>query len=533
VTVGLLLTELIVAVLFVTAGVTKLFEPSASKAAIAGFGLPRKLASMVAIPTASTEVAVGVALLTPSIAWWGAAAALALLLVFASAVAVNLARGNAPDCFCLGRVYSRPASGKTLLSEVALAALAGFVVSAGPDRADAGVVGLARQLSAAQAQLVVGLVTAAALVILARGWLRSTATLRAELRRLSDRISGLEAMLGETARPVPSPDAVMATLPSVGSPAPPFTVVDLDGGVRTLATLRDGIRPLLLVFIDPDCAPCAALLPQIGGWQRDAADALTVAPVSRGLAAVNRGLATTHRLVLVVLQRDREVATAFGAYGTPTAVLIGADGTIGSHLAVGAVQIQALAERVVADYEAKQPQVLPGRASTPTLGTGVALPPVRLASSEGTLVDLRGLPGPRLVLFWSPDCTTCAELLNRLTDPQRGNGTVPLLVIVSGSGSGPLPEHRFSGIIVLRDPEFAVGRALGVAGIPSAVLVGAHGVIASPPAVGGPAVLALAAGIPQVDRHTPTAARGALPAPEPTTHARTAAPHKTAGGVRP
>ena len=529
-TVGLLLAELLVAVLFMTAGVAKLFEPSGSTAAMAAFGMPRKLAHAVSIPVAATEVAVGGALLTPLIAWWGAATALVLLLVFASVVAVNLARGHAPDCFCLGRLYSRPASVKTLLGEAAVASVAGFVVSAGPDRASVGVIGLARDLSAAQAQLVVGVLTMAVLVVFARAWLRSTAALRADLRRLSQRTTGLEAMLAETGRPVPNPDRTMAT-PSLGSPAPPLTVVDLDGRVRTLATLRDGIRPLLLVFIDPDCAPCAALLPRIGGWQREAADALTVVPVSRGPAAVNRGLATTHRLVLVVLQRDREIATAFGAYGTPAAVLISADGTIGSHLALGAVQIQALADGVVAQDEAKQPQATPGRVSTSALGTRMALPPLRLTSREGMPVDLRGMPAPRLVLFWNAGCTFCAELLDRLTDPQRGNGAVPLLLVISGTG--PLPEHSPPGITVVQDPEFAAERAFGVAGIPSAVLIGTDGLIASPPALGAAAVLALAAGLPGGDRHTPITARGPLPAPEPMDRARIAAPRQAAEGVLP
>jgi hypothetical protein len=46
---------------------------------------------------------------------------------------------------------------------------------------------------------------------------------------------------------------------------------------------------------------------------------------------------------------------------------------------------------------------------------------------------------------------------------------------------------------VLLDQSFAAGRALGVSGTPSAVLVNAEGKVASSIAVGAPAVLELAA----------------------------------------
>src|SRR5438067_9155740 len=101
-TIALLLIELILAAVFLTAGMAKLIQPSDSAAAVAGFGVPARFASKVSAALACTEVAVGVALLTPSMAWWGAAGALLLLLIFASFVAANLARRRAPECFCLG-----------------------------------------------------------------------------------------------------------------------------------------------------------------------------------------------------------------------------------------------------------------------------------------------------------------------------------------------------------------------------------------------------------------------------------------------
>ena len=51
----------------------------------------------------------------------------------------------------------------------------------------------------------------------------------------------------------------------------------LDGKVRTLDTLRTPGKPLLLRFSDPDCGPCAALLPEIGCcWQLERAATVTI-----------------------------------------------------------------------------------------------------------------------------------------------------------------------------------------------------------------------------------------------------------------
>ena len=67
-------------------------------------------------------------------------------------------------------------------------------------------------------------------------------------------------------------------------------------GVKNYATYQDGIdanahallngrytnildalrapgKPVLLIFVDPGCGPCTALLPEIGRWQRDLREA--------------------------------------------------------------------------------------------------------------------------------------------------------------------------------------------------------------------------------------------------------------------
>jgi len=67
----------------------------------------------------------------------------------------------------------------------------------------------------------------------------------------------------------------------------------------------------------------------------------------------------------------------------------------------------------------------------------------------------------------------------------------PQLLVVSAGALKANKEMGLSSTVVL-DQEFAVGRAFGASGTPSAVLVDKSGKIASELAVGAPAVLELA-----------------------------------------
>jgi hypothetical protein len=69
---------------------------------------------------------------------------------------------------------------------------------------------------------------------------------------------------------------------------------------------------------------------------------MRVALVSRGTVEANRAKVTDTGVTHVFLQNDREVAQAYQAHGTPSAVLVRQDGTIGSPLAQGADAIRAL-----------------------------------------------------------------------------------------------------------------------------------------------------------------------------------------------
>lgn len=110
----------------------------------------------------------------------------------------------------------------------------------------------------------------------------------------------------------------------------------------TLAALRGLGKPVILLFSDPACGSCSVLLPEIGRWQREHATKLLIVLISRGTAEANRPKASEYAMTHVLLQQDREVVQAYQVYGTPSAVLVRPDGSIGSLLAQGTDAIREL-----------------------------------------------------------------------------------------------------------------------------------------------------------------------------------------------
>src|SRR5207247_817962 len=164
--------------------------------------------------------------------------------------------------------------------------------------------------------------------------------------RLLVRIEALEGRVAEAGQ-APSPVAAGTAGLAGGSPAPSFTLPTLAGETISLHALRALGKPVVLIFSDPGCGPCTALLPEIGGFQREHATKLVVALISRGTVEANRPKASEYGLTHVLLQQDREVAQAYQASGTPSAVLVRRDGTIGSPLAQGADAIRALLDKTL------------------------------------------------------------------------------------------------------------------------------------------------------------------------------------------
>ena len=335
---------MVLALVFIVAGTSKLADREGSRQAIIDFGLPASLATPLGVLLPLAELAVAAALIPATTAWWGAVGALALLILFVAGIVINLARGRKPDCHCFGQLHSAPAGWSTLIRNGVLAALAGFVVWQGGESAGPSAVSWMGSLSALQSvALIVGLLL---LGFLAAQWWFLTHLLR-QNGRLLVRLETLEARMTDGGG-APSRDGVQQAHPSglpVGSEAPSFTLSGLYGEKLTLESLRAPGKPVLLLFTDPNCGPCNALLPEIGRWQQEHAEKLVVSPVSRGGAGENRAKNAEHGVANVALQEDWEVARAYQVAGTPSAVIIQPDGRVGSPVVGGSEAIRSLVDR--------------------------------------------------------------------------------------------------------------------------------------------------------------------------------------------
>jgi peroxiredoxin len=497
--VGLLAGRLFLAAVFAVAALAKLSDRAGWRRTVGDFRVPARVVAPVALLVPLAEFATAAALLPTASVRWAALGALALLGALSAAIAVQLARGHRPDCHCFGKLHSAPIGRSTLVRNGVLAAIAGFVAWGGWADAGRGVtdglggLSVPPWLSASTAVLVL-----AGLGL--QGWL--LLNLLRQNGRILLRLDALDAgrVTGPAVgtAPRPAPTAGLA----IGTPAPDFSLRGVDGETLTLASLRAGHEPLLLLFTDPTCGPCLELLSEVARWQREWSPRLSIAVISRGDATANRASSEAHRVRNLLLQRDDEVARMYRCAGTPSAVLIGSDGRISSPVVGGADAIRSLVAQAVGERHAT-PAVPPAapagngrpardhrRASRPLApAVGEPAPHLALPDLHGRMVDLSDLHDHEvLLLFWSPDCGFCQQLLDTVKawERERRPDGRRLLLVSTGSAEA----NRALGLRspVLLDPARTVMRAFGAHGTPMAVLIDATGAIGS----------ALAAGVAQV-----------------------------------
>lgn len=330
---GTLAVRFLLACVLFAAAVGKVADIGGTRQTLRDFSVPDVLVAPGQVLLPMAELAAAALLVVAGTAWWGAVCALVLMVSFLAVMGAAVHRGRTPPCHCFGARSSRPTGPATLLRTGALAAVAGTLVALGPHRQGldalqwvASVPGVAAVEVVLGVGLVVGFVLGTALFL----------EVLAQNGRLTERVEALEARVG-------GPSRTAAVGLPVGERAPGFGLESLRGRLVTLEDLCARNRPVLLVFSDPHCGPCAALLPRLVSWDQAYGDQLTIALVSRGGADANRS-AQGAQLANVLVQRDREVAQAYRVQGTPTAVAIAPDGTVASPLAVGAPFIEVLVD---------------------------------------------------------------------------------------------------------------------------------------------------------------------------------------------
>jgi thiol-disulfide isomerase/thioredoxin len=458
----------LLAVVFAAAAFGKLTDLAGTRDGLAGFGVPSTLVAPAALTLPAAELAVAGLLVFGVTRAAGAAGALGLLALFSVAIVANLFRGRTPECHCFGRLHSAPAGWSTVARNAALAACATAVlVAAGsapaPDAfAWVAKLGLAGLLALAIVLGAVGLAAAGGTAFLSLMRAHGRLLVEVDALRRALQAAGIDV----------EPERTLVELGrDPGTPAPDFAAETATGQRISLADLLEPGLPLLVTFTSPGCAPCEALNPVLSRWRHEHAGALSFATISADSAAYE----------------------AYQVTGTPSAVLISADGQIASYLAEGAEAIEQLLEGA-----------LQGEGDTDGLRIGAPVPSLDLRDLEGRAVALADPAGrDTLVLFWNPGCGYCSAMRSDLLAWECNAGTdAPRLLVVS---SGDPEESRADGFasIVALDTDYRAGEAFGAAGTPMAVRVDGRGRIASGLVTGGAAVLALAG--------TRQAARGESP----------------------
>lgn len=480
----LLAARLTLAGVFGLAGIAKLLDLQGVRKAITDFGAPKWLADPLGYGLPFFEILIAILLLPVPTAVWGALGALVLLVTFTVVITVNMAQGKRPDCHCFGQLHSKPIGISTLFRNLLLAVGAAGVVWLPSQQPALSVSAAMNMLFAGQTSIAV-LAGGLALIVVAHAYL--TLHLFRQNGRLLLRIEALESASGRLPQSV---GATRSGLP-VGSVAPKFELPLAGGGMFSLDGLLNMGKQILLVFSDAACGPCKALIPELVVWQRQHSEILTLVVVTRGVSKEKPSGGIDLDYVLV--QNDREVAEAYQVMGTPSAVLIGKDGLLGSFLASGA---NAIGNLVNAAANGNLP-TMPASLSAPrpirvAPRIGSPAPQFTLPDLSGRAVRLADMHGHQtLLLFWNPSCGFCARMLPRLKEWEAARArSAPQVVLIS---TGTLEMNKAMGLraLVLLDQGHGTLGLFGANGTPSALLLDPAGNIGSSLAMGADAIWGL------------------------------------------
>jgi thiol-disulfide isomerase/thioredoxin len=291
------------------------------------FGVPKGLAAPFGILLPIVELLVALALLTRAFAYWGGIGAFSLLVIFIIGIGVTLARGQAPDCHCFGKLSKGPIGFKTIARNTIFCAMATVIVQQGPRQP--GMLEWTARFSGTQLSMIFGGCTLFLLLILNLFLLLQI--IKQNGRTLL-RIEALEAKAGGNAE-APAPAAV-----PVGSPAPEIELPDLEGNKVELKSFSG--NPMVALFWNPGCGFCQKMLEPLKAWENNGGfDSLKLLVVSTGSVEDNQAQGFRSR---VVLDSGFSAGNKFGASGTPSAIKIDGEGNIASSVVVGADEVMKL-----------------------------------------------------------------------------------------------------------------------------------------------------------------------------------------------
>jgi len=499
----LLVARLVLALIFGTSGVAKAFDQAGSRRAFAAFGVPDWLTTPLSWSLPVIEILIAVALVPLSTAWWGSIAALAMLSIFTTAIGISLARGRSPDCHCFGKLHSEPVSRTTLVRDLMLVAVAGLVVAQGrnnPGLSALSWLGDPRPVDLTLlvlGTLLIGLVAAA------------TVFLNRMVKQQAELLTGIEAVRsavnedGEHGAIVRKEAAPPREGLPISAMAPKFSLSTVNGDAISLDDLLELGKSVMLVFASPNCWGCKVLLPVVRVWQKDYADQLTVAVVSKGSLEDNRSQMAKYEINDLLVDENSEVSDNYQAKWSPAALLIDPDGRIASHLSLGDGAIRQWLRNLISSGELQNtgldqnnpnghiPQVALNYA---VRKIGEPAPSFELKDLTDKLVKIEDLRGnPTLLLFWHPRCQICKTLSDDLLawEEHPPEGAPKLVFVASGEPKAIKAGNKRFKSATLVDPAFDIAPLFGTKFTPSAILIDSEGRIASSLAIRADNVRAL------------------------------------------
>ncbi len=475
----LLLIRLFLAAIFMLAGIAKLLDLEGSEKAVKDFGTPEELAKFFAVALPFAEIVFAVMLLFTETSWLGAIGGLLLLLTFIGGMIWQMAQGKAPDCHCFGQIHSEPVSRKSLIRNIVFAVLALVLIGAGRENQGLSFSDLTSETDFMQIILGLAVIGLLAAVVF---YLKRISEQQIQIMR---RIEVIELLAHEDGKGLNREDVETPNqgLP-IGASAPDFEAKDLNGKLASFEQLLAKGKPMLFFFVGPTCAPCAALLPEIEAWQNDLKDKLDFVFISSGKAKDNAEKLGGASFKQILLQKENEIADAFNAKWTPTALLINPDGTIASHLATGDKAIRELVEKIK-EQDLDENLIFVGGKNGHSEKLGQTIPEFSLNDIQGNTISAADLRGKRtLVTFWSLTCPHCDNMIEELREWDKTKGLdEPDLVVIS---TGEPEDHSKLDLKspVLLDEDHEISADLGMMGTPSAVLINKDGKIVSETAAG-------------------------------------------------
>lgn len=479
----LLLIRIFLFGVFALAGIGKLMDPAGSRKAVTEFGVPSSFVPFAALALPIVELLIAALFLFNATSWFAAIVGLLLLLIFIGGMIHMLARGKAPDCHCFGQIHSEPVGRSSIIRSVGFAALALVLAIQG-----SGGQGLALAESPAESIQTLLIITCLLLSVTLLFFVKK---LSDQFAQFSGRLESIGSFEGGSPAVRENAGDPADGLP-IGAPFPDFELPSASGKAVRFEHLLSRVRPLMLIFVSPECGPCRALFPEIQEWCSEFAEKMDIFLISSGEPDENLSKFAGFEGDRLLLQQKRELAELVHARWTPTAIVVGTDGSIASHPAAGDRAIRELAERIKASDLSRPFTFFANPAIRRAIKIGSRIPKFELTDINGRQWTENDLIGePALVIAWSLACPHCVEMADEIKkwESERLDGGRRIFILADGDAD-EFRSYGFQSPVII-DVRHIKAINFGLFGTPSAVLVNAEGVVTTEAGIGSPNIRAL------------------------------------------